>query len=67
MRLHDGRYECALCGAVLEIPMHEHPRAVLTASSGKRNIRVISTSGKEIHRCALSVSLARSTGIRGES
>jgi hypothetical protein len=26
--------------------------------SGKRNIRVVSTNGKEIHRCAIGVSLA---------
>ena len=51
MLLHDGRYECALCGAVLTIPLTAKPRVVLEARSGKRNVRILSMDGRELHRC----------------
>jgi hypothetical protein len=54
MRLQDGRYECALCGAVLDIPLVQNPTAVIHAASGEPNMRVLSYNGREIHRCELS-------------
>ena len=51
MRLVDGRYECALCGEVLEIPLGAEPTIVIHAASGKPNTRVISVDGVEVHRC----------------
>jgi hypothetical protein len=53
MRLHDGRYECAHCGAVLDIPLVEDPTVVIHASSGEPNMRVLSYDGREIHRCEI--------------
>src|SRR5689334_2740880 len=52
MRLLDGRYQCVLCGAVLDIiPLTASPQAVLEARSGKPNVRVLSMDGLELHRC----------------
>ena len=51
MRLIDGRYECAYCGAVLDLPSDAEPMVVFHASSGRPNVRVISLDGNEIHRC----------------
>jgi hypothetical protein len=53
MRLHDGRYECTLCGAVLEIPTDQEPKVVIKATSGSRNMRTIISEGKEIHSCPI--------------
>ena len=53
MRLNDGRYECAHCGAVLDIPLVEEPKVTIHAASGKPNMRVLTRHGKEIHRCDL--------------
>ena len=51
MRLHDGRYQCALCGEVLDIPLVPDPQVVVLAASGEPNMRTLSLDGKEIHRC----------------
>jgi hypothetical protein len=51
MRLVDGRYECSLCGEVLDIPFGAEPTIVFHAASGKPNTRVILVDGVEIHRC----------------
>ncbi len=53
MRLHDDRYECALCGAVLDIPLTAMPRVMLTARGGERTVRVLSVDGREVHRCVI--------------
>jgi hypothetical protein len=53
MRLHDGRYECVLCGAVLEVPTDHEPLVVIKAAGGKPNIRVIVYEGKEVHACPM--------------
>ena len=55
MRLHDGRYECAHCGTVLDIPLVGDPKVVIHAGSGRPNERVLYYSGREIHRCVVSV------------
>jgi hypothetical protein len=51
MRLVDGRYECAHCGEVLDIPFGAEPTVVFHAASGKPNMRVILVDGVEVHRC----------------
>jgi hypothetical protein len=54
MRLRDGRYKCALCGAILDLPLVENPTVVIRAASGEPNVRVLRYEGREIHRCAIS-------------
>ena len=51
MRLIDGCYECAVCGAVLDIPGDEKPRVVIKSTSGKPHMRAIIYDGVEIHAC----------------
>lgn len=51
MRLRDGRYECAQCGAVLDIAPDKMPSVAIHGASGKKNERVISVDGEEVHRC----------------
>ena len=51
MRLVDGRYECAHCGAVLDIDADAEPMVVVHAASGRPNMRVITVDGDEVHRC----------------
>jgi hypothetical protein len=53
MRLHDGRYECAHCGAVLDIPLMNDPRVMIRAASGQPNVRVLFLDEREIHRCEI--------------
>jgi hypothetical protein len=53
MRLIDGRYQCLLCGAVLDIPTDSEPQVVIVAASGEPNMRTIVYEGVEIHRCAV--------------
>src|SRR4051812_23300403 len=42
MRRVDGRYECAHCGAALDLGPGEDPSVVIHAAIGKPNMRVIS-------------------------
>jgi hypothetical protein len=51
MRLVDGRYECAHCGAAIEIDPDAQPIVVMHAASGQPNVRVITVEGHEVHRC----------------
>jgi hypothetical protein len=56
MRLRNGHYECAYCGAELDIPPGAQPRVTFHAASGKPNVRVLQVEGREIHRCELDTS-----------
>jgi hypothetical protein len=63
MRLRDGRYECAQCGAVLDVPSDEtlnvmiHTLNVMIhAASGLPNMQVISVGRAELHRCEITKS-----------
>jgi hypothetical protein len=47
----DGRYECAVCHAVLDVPEGVLPQVEIQATSGKPNVRVLRINGTEIHRC----------------
>ena len=51
MRRRGDRYECALCGAELDIPLDAKPKVTIKAASGKPNVRVLTIRRKEIHRC----------------
>jgi hypothetical protein len=53
VRLRDGRYECTLCGAVLDIPTDQEPQVVIKAKSGSPRMRVILYNGKESHACPI--------------
>jgi hypothetical protein len=46
-----GVDHCAICGAVVHIPLGKQPVRVLRGGSGKPNIRIIKVDGVEIHRC----------------
>jgi hypothetical protein len=52
VRLQDGKYVCALCGARLEIEV-ARPMVVIHSASGKPNMRVLEVAGREIHRCEI--------------
>ena len=54
LRLRDGRYECSLCGAVLDVPAATEPDIVLKTASGRPTLRAITVAGAEIHACAIS-------------
>jgi hypothetical protein len=53
VRRRDGRYECTLCGAVLDISEDKVPLVLISASSGEPNMRSIVVEGEEIHRCPI--------------
>jgi hypothetical protein len=53
LRLHDGKYQCVLCGALLEIPPDKEPSVVIKAASGSPNLRTIICDGEEIHSCEM--------------
>ena len=50
-RLRDDHYERAQCGALWEIPDEKVARVTIHGASGKRNERVITVDGVEVHRC----------------
>ena len=52
VREHDGRYECTLCGAVLDLAVGATTRVLIKAVSGAPNVRVIVHDGNEIHAAA---------------
>jgi hypothetical protein len=49
----NGKYECTLCGAELDVAADKVPVALIKASSGTPSMRTISVDGKEIHRCPI--------------
>ena len=51
----DGKYECALCGAQLDMPRGTQPTSTLCGMSGKPNVRVLTVGGKEVHRCTVTL------------
>ena len=54
MRLRDDRYECTLCGGVLDVPAEMKPYIVLKMASGRPTMRAIMVAGAEIHACPIS-------------
>jgi hypothetical protein len=53
VRLSNGKWECAHCGTVLDVPDDQVPMVVIHAASGKPNERVLSLDGRELHRCVV--------------
>jgi hypothetical protein len=51
MRLFGDRYQCVLCGKVLDVPAEQKPLAVMTADIDEPDMRTIRVGGVEIHRC----------------
>jgi hypothetical protein len=47
----DGRYECAFCGAILDVPVTVNPRVTIRAATDAPKMRVILIDGEEVHRC----------------
>jgi hypothetical protein len=43
------RYECTLCGAIVDVPADTKPE--VTAAGSESTMRVLSVDGKETHRC----------------
>ena len=53
LRRRDGRFECTLCGAVLDVPEDKVPLVLIAAASGEPNMRTIMVEGAELHRCPI--------------
>ncbi len=51
MLFRDGRYECAHCDEVLDLPSFADPQVLMRAAGGRPNVRVLVFNGVEIHRC----------------
>jgi hypothetical protein len=49
----DENYECAFCGAPLDVSDYGRSTMTLRARKGEPTIRTISYDGKEVHSCAL--------------
>jgi hypothetical protein len=49
--LRDRAYECQYCGATLTVAPDAHVHFVITAHSGRANIRRILVGPREIHAC----------------
>jgi hypothetical protein len=52
-KIRDGIYECTYCGEQLVAPPNEKPKVTLAESSGKRQVRVVTLRGVEVHRCTV--------------
>ncbi len=52
MKIEDGNYVCALCGADLTVSETDTVTTIAGAS-GKPNVRILSVKGTEIHRCEM--------------
>jgi hypothetical protein len=56
----DGRYECAYCGAELDIaPDDDLPDVVVEDATGRSKMRILSLNGREVHRCNIRDSATR--------
>jgi hypothetical protein len=53
VRRHDGKYQCVLCGAVLDVPTGKEPVVANTTKTGSPGIRTITFDGNLIHSCPL--------------
>ena len=54
MQVRDGRYECALCGAVLDVPAsNDPPQTAIHSATSKATVRVLTVNNVEVHRCEL--------------
>jgi hypothetical protein len=53
MRRKGDRYECAMCGEILDVADAAKVRTMLIQGSGTPTMRAVLVDGKEIHRCAV--------------
>ena len=53
MRTRDDGYECAFCGAVLDIPCSPSSKVTIRAVGVSPRVRSLVVAGQEIHRCEL--------------
>jgi len=53
MKLKRGKWTCAVCGAVLDLPRGRTPQVRFHSASGKPVERVLVLDGEELHRCTL--------------
>ena len=51
MRLRNGKRECVICGAHLDVPDGKQPDVMIVGASGKPNMRAVLVDGEEMHRC----------------
>ncbi len=51
MRLRDGKWECAYCGAPIDVPEDALPHVVFKDSPEQPDYRVVFVRGEEVHRC----------------
>jgi hypothetical protein len=49
----DRVYDCAICGAVIDVPEEKIPSVTLIRSSDERTVRIVRVDGEEIHRCGV--------------
>lgn len=65
MKIVNGTWHCALCGADLGLPPGERPRTMIIGRPGHVNVRTVSVGFREIHRCESSLdSLQQSNAFR---
>jgi hypothetical protein len=53
VRVEDAIYRCALCEAVLHVPVNTMPEIALISEPDQPTTRTIRIRGQEIHRCEI--------------
>jgi hypothetical protein len=54
VRVQDGKYQCVVCSAIVDVPVDKEPSVVIKAASGTPNVRTIVCDGRELHACEVS-------------
>jgi hypothetical protein len=55
VKIVNGTWHCALCGADLGLLPAERPRTMIVGSAGHVNVRTVTFGRREIHRCESSL------------
>jgi len=63
---HNGNYLCALCGAEIKIAPDERPVAMIKASSGEPDMRVVMVGDRVLHACPLDPNATRHASSRDQ-
>lgn len=50
----NGKDICTLCGEEVKIPAGKKAQTTIAGASGKRNVRILKSENREIHRCEMS-------------
>ena len=53
VRLVDGKWQCANCGELLDVPPDKTPVVVVVGAGGQPTMRTLIVDGDELHRCRL--------------